>query len=128
MKSQYKVIELELGEKNIIVRPADIYYFTVYDYKQGKEERDIPILIQENIEEKFPIRTYLERKELSMFTKLLARKGFSFDSYESNWKIEKIEQKEDVMTIHCAYIDMFQFRGYEVLKSFLAQIVSSLRI
>ena len=54
---------------------------------------------------------------------MLAQKGYSFDSYESNWKILKIEKRDGKDIFFISYIDIFQFVDYEKLKYYLTQIL-----
>ena len=127
VQSQIYVFELDLEDKFIIMSPAKLYYFSIFDFKLGRIDREVPILVQENIETEHITKEYLTRKELSSFTKLLAKKGFTFDSYESNWKIVKIEKNDKGTIIYCSYIDLFQFLNYDTIKQYLTKIMLKLQ-
>lgn len=126
VKSQNLIFEMDFEDKFIVMKPAKIFYFAIYDFQLGRIGREVPILVQENIESDYNVKDYFTRKDLSAFTKELAKKGFSFDNYESNWKIVKIETKMNKEIIYCSYIDMFQFLNYDTIKQFLTKIMLKL--
>lgn len=120
------VFDMDFEDKKIIMNPAKLLYFTVCDFKLGRMENKISILVQENIESNYNIKDVLPRKELSAVTKLLAKKGFSFDSYESNWKIIKIEKNPEKVIYYLSYIDIFQFIDYPKLEYFITRILKEM--
>ena len=117
------IFEMEINDKIIIVEPAKILYFALYNFNLGKTKREIPILVQENVGTKFKTKNYLTRKELSDFSKLIAKRNFAFDSYESNFIITDIQKKDGKELYNCSYIDMFQLLDYEAIKGEITKII-----
>ena len=115
--------EMELIDKIVKIEPAKILYFAIYNFNLGYSSREIPILVQENITSKYITKNYLTRKELSQFAKLIAKEGFVFDNYESNFKILDIKQEHEKDTYYCSYIDMFQMLNYDALKGLITKIL-----
>ena len=117
------IFEMELNDKIVIIKPAKILYFAIYNFNLGYSSKEIPILVQENITSKYITKHYLTRKELSQFSKLVAQKGFAFDNYESNFKILDIKNINKKETYYCSYIDMFQMLNYDALKGLITKIL-----
>lgn len=120
------IFELEINDKIIFVQPAKIIYFALYNFSLGKTTREVPILVQENIRSKYKTKDYLTRKELSDFSKFMAKRNFAFDSYESNFIITDIQKKDGKELYNCFYIDMFQLLDYEAIKGEITKILIKL--
>ena len=120
------IFEMESEEKKILVQPAKILYFTIHNFKMGNNTREVPILVQENIKSDYRTKDNLERKELSKFTKLLAKQNFAFDSYESNFKITEIQKVNEKVLFYCSYIDMFHLLNYDAIKGQISKILVEL--
>ena len=120
------VFDIEFENKKFIMKPANLFYFSILDFQLGTIKREVSILVQENIEQLFDTKDHIARKELSTFTRLLAKRGFSFDSYESNWKIRKIEKNGDKNIYFLTYIDIFQFLDYTKLEYHINRILVEL--
>lgn len=117
------IFEMDLEDKIIFVHPAKIVYFALYNFNMGRTTREIPILVQENVRSKYRTKDYLTRKELSDFSKLIAKRNFAFDSYESNFKITNIQKRDEKELYTCSYIDMFQLLDYEAIKGEITKIL-----
>lgn len=124
--SQNSYYELELSDKIIVMKPANILYFSIYDFTLGKISRKIPIIVQESIDENYSISDYLERKDLSRYTKMMTKQGFTLDSYESNWKIKSIAERDGKSIYYCHYIDIFQSTEYEKIRYLINKIMVEL--
>ena len=125
-QNQNLIFEIELEDKMIIMKPTNLFYFSIHDFKLGKINREVSILVQENIDSNLRSKDYLTRKELSTFTKLLAKKGLVFDSYESNWKIVKIEKGATKEIFYCSYLDLFLVINYDLIKNFITKTLVQL--
>lgn len=126
LQDQKKTLKIELYNKTFFINPVRALFFCIYSHNKGKTKKLIPIIVEEEIQENL-VNTKLDlitRKELFAVGKILASKGYIFDSHPSNWKIMNYNKETNEYFVY--YIDLFYINDFMLIKDNIREIKKNL--